>query len=526
MFVVIGSKSIKFFIKVLKFLAKYSPEYCLEAKDNQLSIKSCSTSQIALAIATFDELFFVKYEASDNQEENTCRISAKVLLTVLRAPKSIASCTIKFDIPKDCIYVNIHKYNDVVVKNKVALLEYDELEDFTIPNELSEVVCQPSVFRKILLSSRGIDELEFDFKNDAVTIQSYIDFPDEDCEAIRLSYTIGTSSFTSYNLKAEKSLIASCDDFIRFLNLAQSLNVEVQIQFSSPGRPIISKIRSDGTYSLSLIQATLPPKSFAKRNIKNQSYSKVVMNYVGRRKTNEFEDSNDDSLTDSDAVRAGNPEIAFTTSNVENNPKILNETPKNKTSDRSDPTYMSTPSVVARGNQKRKSGDERLMEDNDMDLTQDNLQEKRRKLTAISTVLGTNTSIMLSQKEINEVNDIMLDIASICETPNEDDVDMELPVNPAPNQNSEEQAINEVEMMEALEFERTNTENLFSHNRWSMHNSYFKETEKQKYSEDPVESDPKPEGPLEKLFGHIFKPRSKVQFGRVLVPGSDSESDD
>jgi len=67
-----------------------------------------------------------------------CRVSAKVLLNVLQKPKAIASCTIKFDIPKDCIYVTVHKYNDVVVKNKVALLEFDELDDFTIPNELSE----------------------------------------------------------------------------------------------------------------------------------------------------------------------------------------------------------------------------------------------------------------------------------------------------------------------------------------------------------------------------------------------------
>ncbi|CAG9807483.1 unnamed protein product [Chironomus riparius] len=539
MHVVIGSKSIKFFIKILKYLAKYSSEYCFEAKDNQFLIKTCSSSQIALALVTFDELFFVKYEASANPDENVCRVSAKVLLNVLRTPKSIASCTMRFDIPNDCIYVNIVKNNDVVVKNKVSLLEFDELDDFTIPNELSEVVCQPSVFRKILLSSRGIDELEFYYKNDDVTIQSYIDFPDEDCEAIRLSYTIGTSSFTSYNIRAEQTLIVSCSDFILFLNLAQSLNTEVQIQFSNPGRPMISRISSDGTFSVSLIQATLPPKSFAKRNIRNQSYNKVVMNYIGRRKTNEFEESNDDaSITDSEAAHAGNPQIVFTTSNQENNSKIINETSKNKSksTNRSDQTYMSTPSITARGTQKRKSADQNMIEDDEMDTTVDNLQEKRQKLSAGSTIIGTNTSIVLSQIEINEVNDIMSNIASICEMPNDDDVDMEYLVNPpaielpniSPTVSSEEQAINEVEMIEAIESEKTNTENLFSHNRWSMHNSYFKETDKQSNSEDPAAnvSDPKSECVLEKLFGHIFKPRTKVQFGRVIVPGSDTEPED
>lgn len=369
--------------------------------------------------------------------------------------------------------------------------------------------------------------MEFEFKNDCVTIQSYIDFPDEDCEAIRLSYTIGTDSFTTYDIKAEKSLIASCEDFITFLNLAQTLEAEVQIQFSCAGRPIISKISGDGTYTLSLIQATLPPRSYAKRNIKNLPYDKVVKDYIGRRKTNEFEESNDDnSITEG----AGNPEITFTASNQENNSKTINETSKtkSKSTDHSSQTYMSTPSVTARG--KRKSTDEIMIVDEDMNQTRDNLQEKRRRLTPISTVIGSNMSIVLSQREINEVNDIMSDIASICETPDDNDVDMELPVNP-PAANSEELAIHEMEMLEALESERTTSENLFSHNRWSLHHSYMKDTEgtdNEKNSEEPgtSHSKSKQRGALDKLFGHIFKPRSKVQFGRVLVPGSDSESED
>ena len=86
----------------------------------------------------FEELFFVKFETSRTQRENVCRRSAKVLLNVLKSPKSIASITMRFDIPNDCIYVNVHKFNDVIIKNKVALLDYDELDDFTLPNDLNE----------------------------------------------------------------------------------------------------------------------------------------------------------------------------------------------------------------------------------------------------------------------------------------------------------------------------------------------------------------------------------------------------
>ena len=130
----------------------------------------------------------------------------------------------------------------------------------------------------------------------------------------------------------------------------------------------------------------------------------------------------------------------------------------------------------------------------------------------------------------------MSNIASLCKTPDDDDnnvdVEMEVPINQPPVESEE---LNEVEMEYVLDCEKTNSDNLFSHNRWSLHNSYIREsedkTEKQTdtESEDPAigneQNNVQSKGPLEKLFGHIFKPRSKVQFGRVLVPGSDDDSD-
>lgn len=67
-----------------------------------------------------------------------CRVSAKILLGVLRHSTKIASCTFRLDVPNDCIYIDVHKNNDFVVMNKVSLLEFDEIDDFVIPAVQSE----------------------------------------------------------------------------------------------------------------------------------------------------------------------------------------------------------------------------------------------------------------------------------------------------------------------------------------------------------------------------------------------------
>lgn len=50
---IIGSKAIKIFIKALKFLAKFNPEYIIIAKDNKLHIKAVCKNQVSASFMIF-----------------------------------------------------------------------------------------------------------------------------------------------------------------------------------------------------------------------------------------------------------------------------------------------------------------------------------------------------------------------------------------------------------------------------------------------------------------------------------------
>lgn len=411
------------------------------------------------------------------------------------------------------------------------------------------------MLRRVLHSSNGIDELEFDFKNDAVNVKSYIDYPDEDCEAIRLNYTIDAGEFTLYNLKKEISVVSSCDDFIVFLNLAQSLNMEIYMKLSGPGRPVISELKSDLNFCFQLIQATLPPKSVSKRNIRNHSYKQVVMNYIEKRKVsfNETNRAEATEITDSAMIRAINPDIVFSTSNqliqVDSEPSQpqeqqqiaatvastshINNSNRSINNGSSPPAYVSIPSTSARGSSKRKSTNEELSQINTTNSNKSNTSLKRQRTELDSTIVGNQSSIILSQQEMNEVNDIMSDIENFCKVPMEDD-EMILPVNDSSNHYQNIQYDTDMRGIRDSEQVGENyVASTYSRERWPMENSFFGDTDDvvQQKDNDSMSSNDlcrqkSSKSHLQSLFGHIFKPRSRVSFGRVLVPGSDEEDEE
>lgn len=366
-----------------------------------------------------------------------------------------------------------------------------------------------------------------------MTLQSYIDYPDEDCENIRLNYNIDLSEFTDYNIKEEKAVIVSSNEFVTFLNLAQSLNMEISINFSEPGKPMITKLQSDGHYTVSLIQASLPPKSYSKRKIKNLLYEQKVLNFTEERKAmNKSRTSMPPVATPTGSAlrRAIDPTIEFTEPN-----QISSIPDQSLQTKSSEPTYISTPSsscAIIRANNKRKSTNEETITKDDPNATVEDLFSKRRKTHADSTVIDINTSILLSQKELNEVNDIMSNINTICDM--DDDDMLPVPAHDPRNENKQlakNSEINDIDMVDVSNTENINV-NSFSDKRWPMRNSYLKnteDTEKQKeYTEHTSHQEnchKAPINPIQEIFGHLFKPRTKIQFGRVLCPGSDSEED-
>lgn len=78
------------FTKNLRFMARNSNELYIDAKQNALRLRACNDIQTNVAIATYDEIFFLSYERSANEEENSLKVSFNSLLNCLKNTKDVS----------------------------------------------------------------------------------------------------------------------------------------------------------------------------------------------------------------------------------------------------------------------------------------------------------------------------------------------------------------------------------------------------------------------------------------------------
>lgn len=86
----IGHKSIRVFAKTLRFMAKYSNELFLQGTPNQLLCKVVNHTQTAVIQATFEDLFFMKYELSEDKDDNMAKVPFRPLLNCVKNCKNVS----------------------------------------------------------------------------------------------------------------------------------------------------------------------------------------------------------------------------------------------------------------------------------------------------------------------------------------------------------------------------------------------------------------------------------------------------
>lgn len=89
------NRCLECFTKNLRFMARNSNELFIEAKDNSLRLRVCNDVQTNVAVASYEEVFFLSYEKSANEEENFLRVSFNSLLSCLRNTKDVSLLILK-----------------------------------------------------------------------------------------------------------------------------------------------------------------------------------------------------------------------------------------------------------------------------------------------------------------------------------------------------------------------------------------------------------------------------------------------
>lgn len=265
------SRCLDIFTKNLRFMARNSNELFIEATDNLLRLRVCNDLQTNVAIASYDDIFFLSYEKSANNEENFMRVSFNVLLNCLRNTKDVSVSSFSYDVGKDRLKLFLKKLNGIEVTHKISLLENEELSEVVNDADMNEITCHPSVFNRLQCKFAG--DMKVEFKKDSVLLENFIENDEEDQRSARLHFLLHSSEFLRYEVRQQVMLVFSWLEFINVIDLAAQLNCSVGIQFSKPGKPIQVTIETGSHYSIKVIQLSMNDVTVGRK--RNQS-AKVV----------------------------------------------------------------------------------------------------------------------------------------------------------------------------------------------------------------------------------------------------------
>lgn len=111
----VGNKSVKYFTKTLRFMAKYSNDLFVHAYPEFIIFKAVNSTQTVVAHVKFEETFFLNYQLSKNEEGNIAKVPFRPLLNAIKNYRAVSEtsswmfCSILSGLILDVWFVRFHR---------------------------------------------------------------------------------------------------------------------------------------------------------------------------------------------------------------------------------------------------------------------------------------------------------------------------------------------------------------------------------------------------------------------------------
>ena len=247
------------------------------------------------------------------------------------------------------------------------------------------IVCQPLILSNLLNNiPKKLRELSFHVTEAGIEISNHISHPDKDVQTVRLKFNLDPAEFTTYDVVEDSKIIINFQDFLAIVELAEVSSTELKISFSENGKPMRVSIESDACHKIEMILSTILEDTLQKlRNpLGASSYKQLMGSYIESRLSAHG--------TDTEVQRAMNPRVESFGSHA----------------------LRKTVSDNALRHHKRKSTEMDADMPNIDNATDDRSIENGKK---------PRSEAVLSQKELEEVAQIMQQVSHLGDVDDEDE---------------------------------------------------------------------------------------------------------
>ncbi|KAG5670506.1 hypothetical protein PVAND_000765 [Polypedilum vanderplanki] len=269
---IIIKEDLNVFTKIIKFLARVSPEIYLILNQNSMTLKAIDLSETIITFAKFKSSFFYGFEYDYIKKENwtdpECNpniflLSARCLLIALKQAKSFATCTFLFDNdqnPEKLVLEVEHSVGYKIRKQMYLLdiIDYSkgETSKYQIIDEIKNVYFSPSVIHNYINNlKKEMDELELVFTKNEFKIKNSA-FEEE---TLKFNIKLDKNEFSSYNVinDEEISFVIKSNLFFQMIDFAKSLDDnKLNIYFTKASEPI-STVLEMPKLTVNAVQSTI-----------------------------------------------------------------------------------------------------------------------------------------------------------------------------------------------------------------------------------------------------------------------------
>ncbi|KOB71999.1 putative RAD9-like protein A [Operophtera brumata] len=263
--------NVKVLGRTVHALARFGDELYLESLPDCILLRTLNAAESAYAMVKFNKNFFsyfnYNYYSTEDNEGLKCKISMKSALNTFKSPahmdKQVDNLEIKLD-PESCKLIFQLKCKHGIVKTHfVSILDCKAMQAVYTKDLVPNRITSPQRILSEALSNfqSSDDQVTLEASSQSMLLRNYIDTNVDLSKIIRTQISLKPLEFDSYAIGVDTTITFTLKEFRALLAFAEALNLPLQLQFETTGKPAVFIVHNGATFEGHFVLATSKPEN-------------------------------------------------------------------------------------------------------------------------------------------------------------------------------------------------------------------------------------------------------------------------
>lgn len=268
---VIPGINVKVFGRAIHSLSKIGEEIYFEPLEHGLALRTVNSSRSAYGCFMFSPTFFQHYDdgsghirTEESEEEAIrCKVAMKSCLTVFKSmatiEKMVERCKIKLNMKECRLVFQLYCKHGIVKTHNLAFIECETLQAvFSKDMSPNKLTAHAKLLTDAVVNFQtNQEEITLIVSPEKISLKNYVDDEPDPNKVVHTVVHLDPDEFENCQVGVDTDITFCLKELRAILGFAEALNMPININFESGGRPVVFGINSDTAFEANLVLATL-----------------------------------------------------------------------------------------------------------------------------------------------------------------------------------------------------------------------------------------------------------------------------